>query len=194
MPVAVFVCGAPGVGKTSLRKKMLEDMGVTEPLTILNIDDIKLPDRRAAQREFARRVEDAVESNTSFLYDATCRDRTAVMGLMDRIQMNGYTVKLAMIWASKPTVLQRLAKRTEQPIPAEVAAKIYDEVEGKLESFMKKDVDDIYLYNNEVDPVLIYTKTKGCLHKNIDFYFSICKSGGTRKRKNRKQRRTRRRS
>jgi len=90
-----------------------------------------------------------------------------------------YRIVIAIVYTTLPTALERIRKRTHQPVPDEVVEDLHAFFKTKAERFMKLPVE-IYLYNNETDFNLLLSKKNKkivCRGKD-DFYFDISRYCG----------------
>lgn len=189
--VAIFMCGASNTGKSTTRNVLLKDAGVTKELVILNIDEIRTAlaiTQKEARVEFGRLVEKTISEGYSFLYDATCRDRGRIIDLMKKLKRQGYKIVVGLVYASLDTVVSRSNARIHQPMEESVVRAIYEEFAGKAETYMKVlEIDEIYLYNNELKTRLLYSRKNNNIYCKVDnvgtstvtttqlFYFNISK-------------------
>jgi predicted transcriptional regulator len=146
----------------------------------LNLDDYwKYSSNRDEVRKlYSQLVRQTIEDGYSFLFDATCRYTPDVISLIHDLKRKGYTIKLSITYAKLKTVLERLRKRTHQPVNEWFAIDVYKEIKQRIEDLMKQDIDEIYLYDNESTVRLIYHKTAkkiSCFMPDADFYFDISK-------------------
>jgi len=176
--VAMFMCGAAGTGKTSLRDRFLSDIGMKTSFVYLNLDDIKA-DRNTAREILKSLVKRTVEDGYSLLWDATCRNKSEILAEMSSMKSKGYKIVLGMVYASLNTVLKRIKKRTEQPVEESVVRDIYQHMMRSAEVYMNKDsIDEIYLYNNEKTAILMFSKSDKsvqCHSPDLKFYFDVSK-------------------
>jgi predicted ABC-type ATPase len=178
--VALLSCGASGSGKTTSRKKFIQDAGMTTTFVVLNIDDYwkYVTDRNVARSLYSSFITRTIEDGYSFLFDATCRYTPDTIKLIDDLKRRGYTIKLSITYAKLKTVLDRIRKRTHQPTTQEFAMNVYTEVKQRIEDLMTQPVDEIYLYDNESTTRLIYHKTAkkiSCYLPDAEFYFDVSK-------------------
>lgn len=177
---ALFLCGTAGSGKTTIKTKFLEDTK-TKGHVYLNIDEIRpiVGSQEKARVVFAELVDKTIEDGYSFLHDSTCRDKGTMLQRMENAKKNGYTVKVGIVYASLDTVLQRVAKRIEQPLTEEQVRDIYRHLTKNVEVYMSsKFIDEIYLYNNEQTSTLIFYRDRKeirCNHPTMKFYFDVSK-------------------
>jgi predicted ABC-type ATPase len=169
--VAVFMCGASNVGKSTTRNVLLKDAGITRELVVLNIDEVRITralTQREARVEFGRLVDKTIVEGYSFLYDATCRDRGRIIDLMKKLKQQGYKIIVGLVYATLHTVISRSHARIHQPMDESIVRAIYDEFADKAETYMKvPEIDEIYLYNNELKTRLLYSR------KNNNIYCKI---------------------
>ena len=86
---------------------------------------------------------------------------------------------MGMTYTTLPTALRRLEERREQYISEKDAKDIYDHMTKNAEVYMdSKDIDELYLYNNEIKTTLIFKRTSKdveCILPNERFYFDVSK-------------------
>lgn len=178
--IALLSCGASGTGKTASRNRFIQDSGMRATFVTLNQDDYwKHGKTRDEARELYKKLfMRTIDDGYSFLFDGTCRNVGDITRLINGLHDHGYIVKLSITYAKLRTTMERLRNRREQPIKPDVALEIYNEVKRKIETLMKSNVDEIYLYDNESTTRLVYHKTAkkiSCLMPDADFYFDISK-------------------
>lgn len=176
--IALLSCGASGVGKTTSRKRFIEDSGIKTSFVVLNIDNYRTYSNRGINIRdlYSNLVRRTIEDGYSFLFDATCRYTPDIIKLIHTLNQRGYTIKLSITYAKLNTVLDRIRKRTYQPTSQSFAVNVYTEVKQRIEDLMTQNVDEIYLYDNESTTRLIYHKAAkkiSCFMSDADFYFDI---------------------
>jgi predicted ABC-type ATPase len=175
--IALFICGASGTGKSSMRYKFLNDAKIKTSFVYLNIDDIKEVGREEARRIFNHSLERSIEDGYSIFYDGTCRNKKDVSETMKLLKSKNYKIILGMTYTSLPTALKRLEDRRGQFVSETVAKDIYQHMSKNAEVYMDmKEIDQVYLYNNETSTTLIFKKTEKevqCILPGEDFYFDV---------------------
>lgn len=175
--LAIFICGASGTGKTSMRYKFLNDAKIKTSFVYLNIDDIKEVGREEARVIFNHSLLRAIEDGYSVFYDGTCRNKRDVSDTMKLLKSKNYKIILGMSYTSLPVALKRLEDRQGQFVSESVAKDIYQHMTKNADVYMDmKEIDQVYLYNNENTTTLIFKKTKKevqCLLPKEDFYFDV---------------------
>lgn len=179
--VALFICGASGTGKSSIRYKFLKDAKIKTSFVYLNIDNIKEVGREEARIIFNHSLLRAIDDGYSIFYDGTCRNKKDVSDTMKLLKSKNYKIILGMTYTSLPTALKRLEDRRGQFVSETVAKDIYQHMKKNAEVYMDmKEIDKVYLYTNEntSELILVYDQTKkeiNCLLPNEDFYFDVSK-------------------
>lgn len=170
-PKAILFCGASGVGKSTIRKEFLTKSMIVfdadelwERYKLRNIGDILI-----------NTLHSAIDDKYNILYDGTCRNHSRTVELLDHLKKENYHTSLVIVYSKPLTALQRVKERKSQKVPPEVAKQIFGEVSKHVKEFMSYPVD-IYLYNNETEPLLIFKKTSKkihCISPNSEFYFDV---------------------
>jgi len=177
--IAVFLCGSSGTGKTTTKQQILDRAGLKGTYVDLNIDVVTqmIGSREKAFQMFGYLIRKTMAEGYSFLYDGTCRDKGSMMSRILMAKQSGYRTIMAMTYTSLQTALKRILGRTEQPVPEDVAREIYGQVSKVAEGFVtSKNIDEVYLYNNEQTSTLMFHKAKKeiqCLHSDMNFYFDV---------------------
>lgn len=183
--LAIFICGASGTGKTTMRHQFLRDLKIKTTFVYLNLDDIKevgLEEARNLLRGITNRV---IEDGYSIFLDGTCRNKQETVDKIKLLNSKGYKVIVGMVYASLPVVLKRLDERRGQYVSETVAKDIYQHMKKNAESYINiKEIDRLYLYTNETSPNLIMwfdTKNKeimctpGIAEGYYEYYFDVSK-------------------
>lgn len=177
--LAIFICGASGTGKSSMRDKFIRDAKIKTSLVYLNIDNIKEVGREEARVIFNKLIDKSVDEGYSILYDGTCRNKKDVTELMKKLKSKDYKIIVGMTYTTLPTALKRLEDRRGQYVPETVARDIYQHMKKNAEVYMTINyIDEMYLYNNEEASKLIFkrkNKQIDCILPNEDFYFDVSK-------------------
>lgn len=174
-PIGLLVCGPSGVGKTSNINKMLENAGIRKELTIIDPDKLSNESHEERSKLALENVKKTIEDGESFCYTATCGAMRIMNDLIQRMKVQKYRIIVAIVYVSLPVALERIRKRTHQPVPTEVVEYLHAFFKTKAERYMKLDVE-IYLYNNETDFNLLLSKRHKkiiCRDGDSDFYFDI---------------------
>lgn len=174
-PIGLLVCGPSGVGKTSNIDKMLENAGIRKKLTIIDPDKLSNESHEKRSAVALENVKNTIEDGESFCYTATCGGMRIVTDLIRRMKDRKYRVIVAIVYTSLPVALERIQKRTHQQVPKDVVEDLHAFFKTKAERYMKLDVE-IYLYNNETDFNLLFSKKHKkiiCRDGEMDFYFDV---------------------
>lgn len=174
-PIGLLVCGPSGVGKTSNIDKMLENAGIRKKLTIIDPDKLSNESHEERSAVALENVKNTIEDGESFCYTATCGGMRIVTDLIRRMKDRKYRVIVAIVYTSLPVALERIQKRTHQQVPKDVVEDLHAFFKTKAERYMKLDVE-IYLYNNETDFNLLFSKKHKkiiCRDGEMDFYFDV---------------------
>jgi len=95
--------------------------------------------------------------------------------LIKRMKAKSYRVVVAIVYTSLSVALERIRKRVDQGVPEDVVEDLHRFFRTKAERYMKLPVD-IYLYNNETDFNLLFSKKNKkivCRDRDSDFYFDV---------------------
>ena len=173
--IGFLVCGPSGVGKTSHFNTMLQNAGIKEDIFLVDPDKRKEDSHEERSRLAYQTVKNMIAESKNFGYTATCGGIKAINELIMLMQQNKYRIIVAIVYTSLPTALERIRKRTHQPVPDIVVDDLHAFFKTKAERFMKMNVE-IYLYNNETDFNLLYSRKNKkivCRDGDSDFYFDV---------------------
>jgi len=169
------MCGPSGVGKTSNINKMLENAGALQEIEIIDPDKRNEETHQERSEAAVELVKEAISDGVSFCYTATCGGMRVVNDLIRLMKAKKYRIIVAIVYTSLPVALERIRKRTHQPVPEDVVSDLHAFFKTKAERFMKLDVE-IYLYNNETDFNLLLSKKNKkivCRDQDSDFFFDV---------------------
>uniref|UniRef100_A0A6C0CG63 AAA+ ATPase domain-containing protein n=1 Tax=viral metagenome TaxID=1070528 RepID=A0A6C0CG63_9ZZZZ len=178
MKYGILICGAPGTGKSTHIKKMLDQAGFDEEYILADPD--KLPGEHSEQSKKAfELLEEAIEHKKNVVYVGSCVGVRTIHGILHEMKTNKFHTIVAIAYTSIPTALKRIASRTEQPLDADIASEVHQFFKTKAEKYMKlHEIDALYLYNNETEFNLLLSKKKKkivCSDPKGEFYFDISK-------------------
>jgi predicted ABC-type ATPase len=179
--LAIFSCGASGVGKTSSKDSFLKTAGIKTSYVYISVDKLRLlsGSHETAQKLLSYITDRAIEEGYSIFRDATCRNKNAMIQEISNAKKNGYKVIFAMTYAELPTVLKRVRERIAQQTDEAIVRDIYQHMKKNAEVYMKLDeIDEMYLYNNDKTSQLIFYRDKKkihCIHPEMNFYFDVSK-------------------
>jgi len=176
---ALFLCGAAGTGKTTTRNKFIHDANLKTTYVMLNFDEIwiQLRNHSNTSEIYERIVKRVISEGYSFVYDGTCRRTHTILNRMSYLKTQGYEITLGIVYASLDKVLDRLEKRTYQPLKLDIGKQIYYHVTSSIEKIMKSDIpDEVFLYDNTLQTKLIFHRKSKKVYCNLDnskFYFDV---------------------
>jgi len=178
--IGFLVCGPSGVGKTSHYRKMLVNAGIHKDIQLFDPDARSEETNVERSAEAFKSVKDAISKGEDFVYTATCGGMSGILELIREMKKKKYRIVIAIVYTSLPVALERIRKRTHQPVPEEVVEDLHAFFKTKAEKYMKLPVE-IYLYNNETDFNLLLSKKnkKIVCRGEDDFYFDISRYCGS---------------
>jgi len=181
MPIGILVCGPSGVGKSSHFQEMLDNAGVSEKITLFDPDQMSDETHEKRSMSALEAVKDAIQSGKSFGYPATCGSLKVTHDLIKRMKAKKYRIIIAIVYTSLPVALERIRKRTHQPVPDDVVEDLHAFFKKKAEMYMNLPVE-LYLYNNETQFNLLLSKKAKkivCRDSTSDFFFDLSKHCGS---------------
>ena len=183
-PFGFFVCGPPGVGKSSHVPEMLKLAGISDKYTLIDPDLLEGDTHLKKSQKAAELVKDSIAKKESFVYVATCGGLKVMISYLKAMKSNGMKSVVAIPYTKLTTALNRISKR-EQATPEEVTKDLHAFFATKAEAYMTlRDLEEVYLYNNETEFNLLYSrKNKTIVCTPGEFYFDMskyCKKGASR--------------
>jgi predicted ABC-type ATPase len=175
--IGLLVCGPPGTGKTTHLHTMLRNAGA-EPseYTIIDPDTLGLSPADASAKAIEL-VHSAIDAKQKFVYSASCRKLDVVKEMLKHMKQKKYRTVVAIVYASLPKTIERIASRHEQHVPEEAIRYLYSYFKTRAEAYMNlPQLDEVYLYNNETQFNLLLHKKKKkivCSTPDNEFFFDI---------------------
>ena len=179
MPVGVLVCGAPGTGKSSHVLKVLENAGFEGEFVLVDPDKIKAEYHSQQSNMSFELLRETVSEKKDVVYVGSCLSVGRLTRIMEEMKRKKYRTVVAIAYTSLSTALKRIAQRTEQPLPEDIASEVHRYFATKAERYMSNPlIDEIYLYNNETEFNMLFSRKKKkitCSDPGGEFYFDVSK-------------------
>lgn len=171
---AFFVCGPPGTGKSTHIEEMLKQAGIRGKHVLIDPDLQEGSTHLEKSHKAVERVKESISSKKSFVFVATCGGLKQMMSFLSLAKSQGFRTVVAIPYTKLSTALDRIANR-EQTTPEEVSRDLHAFFATKAEAYMKlRNLDEVYLYNNETDFNLLYSrKKKKIVCTPGEFYFDV---------------------
>lgn len=177
-PKVLILCGPPGCGKSTIKRMLLSQNGITDYINIdpdvireiLMSQGVTFPDEKTMTgitNAFNKRIGDeAQKQRFNIVFDTTGQNFKAISELIRNSRSIGYKTYFTIIWASLETCLRRVEGRNQQlresssgriELPIPVAESIYNgfmQQKGIASMFLLDypiKPTEILLYNNNVD-------------------------------------------
>jgi len=175
----LLVCGPPGIGKSSNLPKIGDATNINWEDTAV-VDPDKLAGTHDQQSAKAFQIlRDRIRAEQSVAYIGACHGTRGIGEILRAMKQKGFTTKVVVIFTSVSTALDRIAKRSNQPLDPEITKEVHTFFSTKAERFMTlPNIDELYLFNNEQDLTLLFRrKSKDilCSSPNGEFYFDVSK-------------------
>jgi predicted ABC-type ATPase len=179
MPVGVLICGAPGTGKSTHVLKVLKNAGFEGEFVLIDPDKIKDLSHSDQSSKAMLLLEETVMEKKDVVYTGSCLTVSAINAILKKMKDNKYRTVLAISYSSLNTALKRISARKEQPLDVDIASEVHSYFKTKAERYMNLPaIDEIYLYNNETDFNLLFSRKKKkikCSDPHGEFYFDVSK-------------------
>lgn len=178
--IAVLICGAPGTGKTSNEKHILNDANIHTQLVSLNSDEIlKITNNRTTALELTTNIGHRLMSDGySFVWQASCVYPPPKLHFTEKLKAAGYNVIMGITFASLNIATDRISHRTDQPLDERFIRAAHTEFKRKGHVYLEDpNIDELYLYNNDASMKLIYERKHNvvyCHSPGGNFYFDYC--------------------
>jgi predicted ABC-type ATPase len=169
-----LVCGPPGTGKSSHISEMLKLAGIRGKYALIDPDLQEGETHLIKSQKAIELIKESIQKKKSFVYVATCGGLKVVMSLLSAMKAGGFRTVVSIPYTTLSTALKRISQR-EQVTPEEVSRDLHAFFATKAEAYMKlKNLDEVYLYNNETDFNLLYSrKKKKIVCTPGEFYFDV---------------------
>lgn len=203
-PLALILCGAPGVGKSTLRDSVLMQKGVHPNYAIMADPDLVFSYMSPEQKEnlncqkvstdilLERFMDKFIQSRHHIVYDTTCRVVKNTINVINKLKRAGYYVLIVSVYASPEISIARVGNTgtRNRRVPNNIIIKTHQELSQKLPTYHGMG-DELMLFNNDRGPVLLYHRVgaphTGQVFENRPFYYNYradrAKRGGRRTRK-----------
>ena len=174
MKFGFLVCGPPGTGKSSNITKMLKNARIKQSFLLVDPDSLEGSTHLEKSQKAMELVKESIEKKKSFVYVATCGGLKDIMEILKSMKSAEFRTIVAIPYLKLPQAIERISKR-EQETPQEVIKDLHAFFQKKAEAYMSmKNLDEIYLYNNETDFNLLYSrKKKKIVCTPGDFFFDL---------------------
>ena len=178
MKVGFLICGPSGVGKSSNIDLMLKNAGFNMKFKLIDPDKIIGVTHAEKSRIAFQDVKEHIHKGISFIYVATCGGTKDMTDIIKDMKDHGFRTIVAIPYTSLGTALERIKNRVGQPVPDEVVKDLHQFFTRKAKMYMTMpNLDEIYLYNNEKDFNLLFSKKENKIlcSENSNFYFDVSK-------------------
>ena len=179
MPVGVLICGAPGTGKSRYVHRVMKNAGFEGEFVLVDPDEITADTHADQSSRAMQMLEETVDERKDVVYTGSCLSVSAINTVLKKMKSKKYRTVVAIAYSSLNTALKRIAARKEQPLDTDIASEVHNYFKTKAERYMNiPSIDEIYLYNNETDFNLLFSRKKKkikCSDPHGEFYFDVSK-------------------
>jgi len=179
MPVGILVCGAPGTGKSTHVHKVLLNAGFSGEFVLVDPDKIKATTHSEQSAAAIELLQETINERKDVVYVGSCVGVKTMDSILKMMKVKNYRTIVAVSYSSLSTSLRRIAARKDQPLDVDIASEVHRYFSTKAERYMKlPSIDEIYLYNNETDFNLLFSRKKKkitCSDPEGEFYFDVSK-------------------
>jgi predicted ABC-type ATPase len=179
MPVGILICGAPGTGKSTHVHKVLLNAGFEGEFVLVDPDKIKADSHSEQSAAAIELLQESINKRKDVVYVGSCVGVSTMNSILKVMKAKKYRTVVAVSYSSLSTSLKRIAARKDQDLDVDIASEVHSYFKTKAERYMKlPSVDEIYLYNNETEFNLLFSRKKKkivCSDPHGEFYFDVSK-------------------
>ena len=179
MPVGLLICGPPGTGKSSNIPLVLKNADFKDEFVLVDPDKITADTHAEQSSKAIVLLAETVDERKDVVYVGSCLSVSAINAILKKMKSKKYRTVVAIAYSSLSTALKRIAARKDQPLDADIASEVYTYFSTKAQRYMNLPaIDEIYLYNNETDFNLLFSRKKKkikCSDPHGEFYFDVSK-------------------
>jgi predicted ABC-type ATPase len=177
MPVGVLICGPPGTGKSSNIPLVLKNADFKHEFVLVDPDKIKADSHEEQSKLAIQKLEETVSQKKDVVYVGSCLSVRVMNNILKEMKSRKYRTIVAISYTSLSTSLKRIVERKDQPLDEDIASEVYNYFSTKAQRYMNLPaIDEIYLYNNETDFNLLFSRKKKkvmCTDSKEEFYFDV---------------------
>lgn len=177
MPVGLLICGPPGTGKSTNVHRVMKNAGFEGEFVLVDPDKIKADSHAEQTSKSMLLLEETIDKKKNVVYTGSCLSVSAINGILKKMKSKRYRTVVAISYTSLSTAIKRIAARKDQPLDEDIASEVYNYFSTKAQRYMNLPaIDEIYLYNNETDFNLLFSRKKKkimCSDPSGEFYFDV---------------------
>ena len=177
MPVGVLICGPPGTGKSTNVHRVMKNAGFEGDFVLVDPDKIKADSHAEQSSRAIVLLAETIDERKDVVYTGSCLAVSQINAILKKMKSKKYRTIVAISYTSLSTSLKRIAGRKDQPLDVDIASEVYNYFSTKAQRYMNLPaIDEIYLYNNETDFNLLFSRKKKkimCSDPSGEFYFDV---------------------
>jgi len=149
-PIALFICGIPASGKSTIRNKLIKDLKLKNYFLIDPDEYLKYFDNdyNNTATYITKLENEAVRNNYHIIFDKTCSYMKSLDKYIKILKAKGFKIIIYIIQVDIQTAIER-NKTRDRIVPAKVLYEKYQIFLNNKMKFLDLNFDELHIINNK---------------------------------------------